>query len=174
MKFDLLGRRSLTPHHPQRLTEQLYRTFKTMATLAAADSILTRPERLGEKGLFLRLGYPGAQKSTDWPIIPYLPYYGPKSLPDHAWYAGPEIQGVEPRVVDAEVFAAVYSESNAALKKSYERLTESPAMHRYVFFYTPQGEPGRRHDLEDRMREQSPKFRDHDIEIWAIAKEDIL
>ena len=157
LKFEQIGHNAVK-ERPQSLIEQLYRTFKIMATLAAAERILEQCP--GSGGLRLRL-------AQDFPIL------SPFNLAPSK--QGPEVESMEPGVLAAEVFAAVHSASNAALRKSCERLTHSRAAYRYVFFYSPGERAGHRDDLENRLdlRRLDPD-RTLGIEIWALEKRDIM
>ncbi len=135
LKFDYVGHTPLTIGRPQRLTEQFYRGFKALTTLAAAKQIGDRffPERM-----VLRLGYFSRKE------FPELPWHRQR-------YPGPEVESERLGLLDAEVFSAVSTASNAALPKSCERMAFSPAWERYIFFHVPSEEPGRRLDLEKKI-----------------------
>lgn len=157
VKFGRIGHNAIR-ERLQSLIEQLYRTFKMMATLAAAEKILGRFP--GSGGLRLRL-------AQDFPNL--SPFNCPPAKP------GPEVESVEPDVLAAEVFAAVHSASNAALRKSCERLIRSRVAHRFVYFYSPRGRVGRRGDLEHRLDlRRLDRDRTPGIEVWALGRRDIL
>ena len=157
LKFGQIGHNAVRKR-PQSLIEQLYRTFKMMATLAAAERILKRFPNAG--GLRLRL-------AQDFPTLDRFNFSPTKP--------GPEVESMEPDLLAAEVFAAVHSASNAALRKSCGRLISSRAEYRYVYFYSPRGRVGRRDDLEDRLDlRHLDRDSAHGIEIWALGRREIL
>ncbi len=127
----------------QNLTQQLYMTFKVMAMLAAAEQILGWFPKC--KGLDLLFG--------------------------KKFGLEPKILSGSP-VVEAEAFAAIFETSNAALRKSCERLSRSRAEHRFVFFYSPNERAGRREDLEERLHEKGVLAAG--IELWSLKKQDII
>ena len=119
------------------LIEQLNQTFTVMASLAAARHLIEWFPQSG--GLRLNLG----TKS------------------------GRDIESIRPNEVEAEVFAAVCPKNNGKLKKDIDRLAESPAVNRYVFFYAPSytHSPGRQCSLEQP---------DSTVQVWALDRQEIM
>lgn len=117
------------------LVEQLNQTFTIMASLAAARHLLKWFPQSG--GLRLNLGT--AQ--------------------------GRDIESVNPKVVEAEVFAAVRRSSNSKLSKEIQKLAKSDAASRYVFFYVPSHPTGRRLDLEPP---------DSNVKVWALSFHEVM
>ena len=123
--------------HELNLFEQLNQTFTVMTSLAAAGHLIKCFPQSG--GLRLNLGTDG----------------------------GRDIHSIQPDVVEAEVFAAVHPKNNGKLKKDIQRLAESPAANRYVFFYAPSfsDSPGRQCALEQP---------DSEVQVWALGRQEIL
>ena len=153
-------------HRRMSLNDQLFRSFNIMATLAATEKLMK--------------WFPGLEFDLVLGV-------GRGQMP--------EIVSLEEdshgHIVMVEVFSAVSTVNNSVLKKCCERLANSRARHRYVFFHAPQEEAGHKMDLEKRLREQfthfepnpyarvSPRMREEDlpgrgVQIWALSKKDIL
>lgn len=180
LKFDFLGYNGFKDR-PQRLTEQPYRTFKSMAIFAAADLLLSNPP-LPNLHLQLRLGIDFPERINEW-VFP-----SPNGDPvivgvdaERSARGGLSVQ--ENDFVAADAFAAISERSNSALKKSIVRLSYSGARHRFVFFYTPdEQEIGRREDLEQeyadvlwwRIRPQEDVNPFAGTQIWALGRETVV
>ena len=54
------------------------------------------------------------------------------------------MESIVPNLAEAEVFAAVHPCNNSKLSKDIDRLSQSKADNRFVFFYCPSGEPSKR------------------------------
>src|SRR5262249_36277600 len=62
--------------------------------------------------------------------------------------SGRDIESIEPGLVAAEGFSATHPHSNQKLRKEITRLAADPALHRYVFFASPNWRSGRHEELE--------------------------
>ena len=115
---------------PLNLIEQLNQTWTYLVTLKALPFLFERHPAAG--GFRLNLGTA----------------------------SGTDIESVAPRVVAAEVFAAVHPSNNRKLTKELKRLAlECPdAQARYVFF----GAPGFRHERQHKLESVEG------IEVWGI------
>ncbi len=187
LKFERMGYNALSGRHPT-MVEQLYRTFKVMTILAAADYLLERHQcrfalNFGLTQETHLIDNDGWLKDLDYRMWQIRHGdFAPGSLPQFvdSKYVFMGIHVKTPVVsydrpdVAAQAFAATSEGSNAALSKNCVSIMGLPVSHRYLFFYAPDEEPGRRLDLEEWMRERVPKLHDHDIEIWALREEEVL
>ena len=121
--------------HQLNLIEQLNQTFTVMVSLAAARHLITWFPQSG--GLRLNLG---AARGRD-------------------------IESIRPDELEAEVFAAVNPKNNRKLEKDIQRLAESVAANRYVFFYSPSYCPGRQCELEQPGS---------NVQVWALGRREIM
>ncbi len=103
---------------PLNFVEQINQTFTILVSLCAVEQLL----KLHPKAEGFRLAL--------------------------ATSSGRDIESVVPNLVAAEVFSATHPSSNQKLKKDIMRLSNDPALHRYVFFAAPRYQSGRRQDLE--------------------------
>ena len=62
-------------------------------------------------------------------------------------------------VLAAEVFAAVNTTNNKKLAKDRQKVSQTKAKHKYVFFMCPDIGPGRMQQLE----------REPDVEVWSVG-----
>jgi len=115
---------------PLNLIEQLNQTWTYLVTLKALPFLFERHPAAG--GFRLNLGPAG----------------------------GTDIESLVPKVVAAEVFAAVHPSNNRKLAKDLQKLVrECPdAQNRYVFF----GAPGFRHERQHKLETVDG------IEVWGI------
>ena len=127
-------------HHPLddrrwNLIEQLNQTFHTMASLAVAQRLMDR-----------------------------FPYCGGLRL-NPATASGRDVESIVPNLAAAEVFAAVRPSNNSKLSEDIDKLSQSKADNRFVFFYSPFGEPsGRCVD----------KAKDANITICRLTKAEVM
>lgn len=121
--------------HQLNLVEQLNQTFTVLASLAAAKRLLKCLP--GSGGLCMHL----------------------------ATEEGRDIHSIRQGVVEAEVYASVNPRNNNKLKNELDSLAESQAIHRYVFFYSPSWDEGRKHKLERDGLE---------VEVWALGRSEIM
>ena len=124
---------------PLDFIEQLNQTFTYLVSLAAAEKLMEWFPDCG--GLRLHLG-----ATPGW-----------------------DIESRRPGLIEAETFAAKAPTKNGKLGKDVERLADSSADHRYVFFFakSEEGETGRRLDLEE-------KYRTGTIRIWVLTREELM
>ena len=136
IRFHKFGYHYLGDDGRLNLFEQLNQTFHTMVQLAAARRLLEWFADCG--GLRLHLGTTG----------------------------GRDIESICSNVVEAEVFAKVHlSKSTQKLKDDIQSLAKSGAKNRYVFFYSPEYNVGRRCDLE---------LPDSRVRVWALGLEEVM
>ena len=121
--------------HQLNLVEQLNQTFTVLASLAAAKRLLKCIP--GSGGLCLHL----------------------------ATEQGRDIHSIRQGVVEAEVYASVNPRNNNKLNDELDSLAESQAIHRYVFFYSPSWNEGRKQRLERDGLE---------VEVWALGRSEIM
>ena len=141
LKFEDKGHHPLEDR-PFDFIEQLNQTFTYLASFAAAEKLIEWFPDCG--GLRLHLGET----------------------------AGRDIEGRRTGVIEAETFAAkspTNGRKGGKLGNDVDRLAESTAEHRYVFFFakSEEGATGRRCDLEE-------KYRSGNIRIWALTREELM
>jgi len=107
LRFARIGVHPKDGETPLNLVEQLNQTFTYLVSFAAVDQLFKL--KLADGGYHLNLGTS----------------------------SGPDISSVAEGVVAAEVFTAVDPKNNQKLKKDIEKVGQTEAKHRFVFYYSP-------------------------------------
>ena len=111
------------------LIEQVNHTFTYLASFKAARFLFKKHPSIG--GLRLNLGTA----------------------------SGFDIESFDPGMIAAEVFSAVNLTNNRKLSKDLEKVSKSPARHKYVFFCVPGYETGREQGLE----------KGDGVQVWSMG-----
>lgn len=135
LKFCAYGFDPLLEAKSLNLIEQLNQTFTIMASLAAAERLLDWFEVPG--GLRLNL----------------------------AETAGWDIKSIDDNLIRAEVFAAVRPSNDSKLSKDIDKMSQSNACNRFVFYYCHEGKPS-----EARIK----KAKDAGITICRLTKDEVM
>ena len=98
---------------PQNIIEQLNQTYTILASLRAVDLLFQLHPEIH--------GYRIAMATC----------------------SGRDIESFDAGTLAAEVFCATHPQSNRKLQKEIARMSNDPAKHRYVFFYSPAHSGGR-------------------------------
>lgn len=130
MKFERVGFHP-TAEHALNVIEQINQTFTYVVALAASEVLLGLHPEAG--GFVLA---PGAHMSREL-----------------------DIMSVEPGIVGSETFAAVQPRNNQKLAKDMAKLTACTALHRYLFFASP-NYPRTEHQMA---------MDANGVQVWSVA-----
>lgn len=136
LRFEKGGYHPLEGHN-LNLSEQLNQTFHVLATLAATRFLLERYPNSGG----LRLN----------------PTTG----------SGMDIESIIPNQIAAEVLTATHPKNNPKkVKKDFEKVYNSGASHRYLFYYVPSLTPGHQPTLE--------RTEYKGVKVWALGQDEVM
>ena len=131
IKFEGIGCDPFDAQRPLNLIEQVNQTFTYLASFKAAKLLFAWHD--GLTSLKLNLGIS----------------------------SGTDIESDYDGGISAEVFAATAPSSNDKLKKDIDKVSKSPARHKYVFFMCPNCGEGKY------LKCKAPK----EIRIWSLGNE---
>jgi hypothetical protein len=128
MKFHKIGCDPINANRQLNLVEQVHQTFTYLATFRSVELLFTLHPNLA----------------------PFTVNLGTK--------AGWDIESNRKNELVGEVFATVNPKNNRKLRNDIEKVAESSAHHKYVFFMCPNCQTGRKQHLETM----------ENVQVWSV------